>query len=123
MPGNGERGSSWDGWHRERVRKGRRDSGSGAVLSIAAALSRWVESTGRGARFAEAQLLADWEKIVGESVAKHAKPLRLERGRLVLGVTDPVWRHQLFFMREELVGKLNRSAGRKLVREIVLTGA
>lgn len=115
---------AWDGWERERKKKGRIRDGhtGGKVVPLSDAIQGWVQQANLGPRMVEADLFANWQDIVGAAVADKATPLRLERGRLVLKVSDSTWRHQLLFMRRELIATLNDRLGESLVREIVLTG-
>ena len=41
------------------------------------------------------RLEAEWLSLVGDSVAKHARPGRYERGRLVVFVDSAVWLNEL----------------------------
>lgn len=115
---------AWDGWERERSKKSRiRDGSSGGnVLPLAQAIEEWVKQANLGKRMQEADLFDRWEELVGAAVAEKATPLRLERGRLVLKVANSTWRHQLLFMRRELIATLNGHFGETFIKEIVMTG-
>lgn len=116
---------AWDGWERERQKKHRsRDSGSdGKVLPLGEAIKGWVDQGNLGGRLREADLFTHWNEMVGEAVAEKATPLRLERGRLIVKVADSAWRHQLLYMRAELIASINDRIGSSMVKEIVLTGS
>ncbi len=57
--------------------------------------------------------IAAWERAVGEKVARHAIPVNLVRGRLVIDVEDLVWRQQLFPMTSQIVSRLAKVTGRE----------
>lgn len=116
---------AWDGWERERQRKNRTREGDsgGKVVPIANAIQGWVEQGNFGGKLREADLFAHWSDLVGKVVAEKATPLRLERGRLIVKVTDSAWRHQLLYMRAELIASINSRIGTTMVKEIVLTGS
>ena len=122
-PDRGRR-RAWDGWERERQKKARtRDSDSpkNKVVALGDAVTGWVQSENHESHVREATLFTHWSEYVGSAVAAQASPLRLERGRLVLSVPDSSWRHQLLFMKKELIASINRHIGTSLVKEIVLT--
>ena len=70
-------------------------------LSLTESLDGVVRSLQGGARRAagEAQAIGgvfgQWKEIVGETVAAHVQPVRLDAGRLVVEVSDPAWATQM----------------------------
>jgi hypothetical protein len=47
-----------------------------------------------------------WKETVGEAVARHVQPLRLDGRRLVVEVDDPAWATQLKFLEADLRERL-----------------
>ena len=47
-----------------------------------------------------------WKEAVGEPVARHVQPLRLDGRRLVVEVDDPAWATQLKFLETNLRERL-----------------
>jgi predicted nucleic acid-binding Zn ribbon protein len=47
-----------------------------------------------------------WPDNVGPQTAAHAKPMVLDRGRLVIEVDQPGWATQLRYLEQELISKL-----------------
>ena len=47
-----------------------------------------------------------WKEAVGEAVARHVQPLRLDGRRLVVEVDDPAWATQLKFLESNLRERL-----------------
>lgn len=119
----------WQAWQRERQRKHREDGdyraapvhGSKLFHSLGEAIHGWVRSGKLQSRIDRADVVTRWSELVGEAVAARASAVRLERGKLFVNVMDSAWRHQLLYMREELIGTINRAMGHKVVREIVFT--
>ncbi len=64
------------------------------------------------------RLLREWSEIVGEAVAKHAKPCRLVDGELWLAVDEPTWREEIFNIRGLIAEQINEKLGRKVVKSI-----
>lgn len=92
-------------------------------MPIGDAIKGWVDQGNLGGRLREADLFTHWNEMVGDVVAEKATPLRLERGRLIVKVADSAWRHQLLYMRAELIASINNRVGSSMVKEIVLTGS
>ncbi len=59
-----------------------------------------------------------WNEIVGEKVAKNTEPERVEHGVIIVKVSSPTWRQELYFQKEEIIKKLNNSIGKKAIRDI-----
>jgi predicted nucleic acid-binding Zn ribbon protein len=52
-----------------------------------------------------------WDEAVGEQVAKHARPLRLDEGVLVVEVDEPAWATQMTFLAATVRERLATVAG------------
>ena len=59
-----------------------------------------------------------WNDVVGESVAKNAKPDRVEHGVLIVKVSSPTWRQELYFQKKEIIEKINHTIGKNVIRDI-----
>ena len=52
-----------------------------------------------------------WAEAVGDAVAAHVKPLKLDGTKLVVEVDDPAWATQLRFLEATLKQRLGEVAG------------
>lgn len=59
-----------------------------------------------------------WNEVVGEAVAKNTTPDRVEHGVLIVKVSSPTWRQELFFQKNEIIKKLNTKIEKKVIRDI-----
>jgi hypothetical protein len=66
-------------------------------------------------------LLNIWRRAVGPQIAAQTHPDTLKRGSLFVRVSAPVWLHQLQFMKEEILGKINELSVKEEVRNLFLT--
>ena len=57
-----------------------------------------------------------WEEVVGPAVARHARPLRLESGRLVVAVDQPAWATQVRALGPRIVAEIAELTGERLER-------
>lgn len=53
----------------------------------------------------------DWHQLVGDAVAKHVTPIKLEAGRLLVEVDEPAWATQMRFLESEIIKKLSQHTG------------
>ncbi|MFN6122670.1 MAG: DciA family protein [Actinomycetes bacterium] len=52
-----------------------------------------------------------WQEAVGEAVAAHVQPVRLDADRLVVEDDDPAWATQLKFLEADLRARLQQVTG------------
>lgn len=54
-----------------------------------------------------ASFFSEWESIVGDALAKQAKPLSLNKGTLIIETTDSVYAQEISFLQETIKYKLS----------------
>ncbi|HEX2239786.1 MAG TPA: DUF721 domain-containing protein [Actinomycetota bacterium] len=65
-----------------------------------------------------AKLWREWESVVGEDVARHARPSSLKRGVLRIRTDSPVWATELGYLTEHIRSEANRMFGHEVIRAI-----
>jgi len=66
-------------------------------------------------------VFARWEDLVGTAVARHATPLRLETGTLVVAVDHPAWATQVRILAPGILARIAEGSGEMLDRlEVVV---
>lgn len=59
-----------------------------------------------------------WERVVGEKIARLARPIWVHKGVLFVAVPNHIVQHEFTVMREEFRKKLNAALGPERVKEI-----
>ncbi|MEK6576256.1 MAG: DUF721 domain-containing protein, partial [Nitrospirota bacterium] len=59
-----------------------------------------------------------WGEIMGEKIANHTIPGQIRYKKLYIEVDNPVWMHQLLFLKDEILNRVNRSIGREIINEV-----
>jgi len=59
-----------------------------------------------------------WNEIVGNTVAKNTEPDRVEHGVIIVKVSSPTWRQELYFQKKEIIQKINNKIGKNVIRDI-----
>ena len=59
-----------------------------------------------------------WDRAAGETIAQNAQPAAFKGKILLVHVSSSVWLHQLQFVKQDLIEKVNDACGRRLVEEI-----
>jgi predicted nucleic acid-binding Zn ribbon protein len=80
-------------------------------VGITTSLDSVVRSLRGPSRQAVGGLFGRWDEAVGEQVAQHVRPLKLEHGVLAVEVDDPAWATQVKFLTPTIVARLHDVAG------------
>lgn len=65
------------------------------------------------------QFFSLWEEIVGEQIARHARPVEYRRGVIVVSVDSSAWLAELSqYMKPELLEKLRRRSGSITIKDV-----
>ena len=93
------------------------------TVTLGEALGRLVRSLGMEGRLEEQQAVDKWALVVGDRIARHARAVYLDGGKLVVEVESAAWRQELFYMKQEILNRLDRSIGKPLVQDIIFTNS
>lgn len=93
------------------------------LVPVTAALDRVLRALRGGAsRQAVGGVFGRWDEAVGPTVAAHVRPVRLERGTLLVEVDDPSWATHVRFLADDLRARLRDEAGVSVERVEVRVG-
>ncbi len=59
-----------------------------------------------------------WDDVVGDIIAKNAKPAAFKGRVLLIHVSSSTWIHHLQFLKAEMIGRLNNALGKELVEDL-----
>ena len=60
-------------------------------------------------------VFAVWERVVGEPIARRTKPFKLYKSTLIVSVPSQPWKNELADLQEEILQKLYKTLGRRVV--------
>jgi predicted nucleic acid-binding Zn ribbon protein len=92
--------------------------GSSRTKSIGDAIEELVAQLGIKKKLHEQDAFVVWDEAVGERIAAIAKPMRMIRGTLIVGVKSGAWRNELSMRKQEIVRRLNELLGDETVKDI-----
>ena len=59
-----------------------------------------------------------WDETVGNNIAQNARPVAFRGKLLMVHVSSSSWIHQLQFLKNDMIAKLNAALGKPLIAEI-----
>ena len=85
-------------------------------IPISQSLDGVVRSLRGPSRQAVGGVFGRWVDAVGEQVAEHVRPLKLDERVLVVEVDDPAWATQVKFLTPTIIDRLREVAGVEIER-------
>ncbi|MFV2102181.1 DUF721 domain-containing protein [Micromonospora sp. LOL_024] len=89
---------------------------------LSVVLNRLVKARGWQQPAAEARVFGAWERVVGEEVAQHSRPVKLENGELTVEARSTAWATQLRLLAGSLLQQIGREVGHNVVRRLHIHG-
>ncbi len=59
-----------------------------------------------------------WDGIVGDVIAQNAKPAAFKGRVLLVHVSNSPWVHQLQFLKQDMISKLNNALGKAMIEDL-----
>ena len=60
----------------------------------------------------------EWEKIVGEKIAKATNIIKLEQNKLYIKCKNPTWKNELQYQKREILKKINETTDK--IKKIII---
>jgi predicted nucleic acid-binding Zn ribbon protein len=85
-------------------------------------LAKLIKSRGWQKPTAEATVFGEWERVVGEDVAAHSRPIKLEDGELTIEAESTAWATQLRMLASKLLVRIAAEVGNNVVKKLHVHG-
>ena len=59
-----------------------------------------------------------WNKIVGKTISKNTEITRIINGKVIIKTSNPIWRNELTFQKEDLLNRLKKEKPELNIKEI-----
>jgi predicted nucleic acid-binding Zn ribbon protein len=86
--------------------------------SLAGVLPRVLRQLGLEEGLLGWRAVREWEQVVGSRIARHTRAVAFRDGSLQVEVDGSAWMQELGFLKRDLVRKVNRHLGRRLVQDV-----
>lgn len=81
-------------------------------------LDNYIEHLPSKKKYKEYFIAFKWKDIVGEEIAKHIQPSGIKFHTLFLTSDSPTWAHEIKYLEEKIIEKINLFAAQKIITEI-----
>ena len=90
------------------------------IRKIDSLLQQFVKANNLERGLAEYRLMKSWKELLGVTVAKRTKSMRIRNRKLFVTLHSSVVRNELSMIKESLIPRLNEAAGMEVIDDIVL---
>ena len=84
------------------------------------AIQYWLQSYNLKEKVNEIQLVQNWEKLLGKTIAKYTLNMFVSKGMLYLTITSAPLRQELMYSREKLMERINEAIEKDFIKEIIV---
>lgn len=88
--------------------------------SIGDALNAFLQHARWLPKIYERRLQTEWETIVGKTIARYTRDIKLNNGTLSVGTDVAVLKQELQFGKAQLIERINEHFGSQVVKEIII---
>ena len=90
------------------------------VKKLDTLLEQFVKTKGLERGLAEYRLVRSWNELLGVTVAKKTKSLKIRNRKLYVALYSSVVRNELEMIKGTLIPRLNEAAGMDVIDDVVL---
>jgi len=69
--------------------------------------------------YKQSKVMELWDKVVGERIAEHTEPVKIEHGKLVVKAESPAWRNEVQYYQEQIKQEINKELRETIIRKII----
>ena len=87
---------------------------------VGGVILQYLRETGLETPLNEHRLIQAWDKVLGPTVSKYTKELKIFNQVLFVTISSAALRNELMMRRTELISRLNTEVGAQVITQIVL---
>ena len=88
--------------------------------SIGIVIKKLLKNQKLEGRLKELDVLELSKELLGENLMKYINDLSIKNGKLIIKVRSAAVRNELTYQKSEIIKKINKQVGNKILQEIIL---
>jgi len=88
--------------------------------SLGEAIQHFINALGLRPKMVEADIIGNWEDIVGKMIAKHTLDLSLNKKKLTLRFDNAALKQEMSYAKSKLIENINERFGKEIINEVVI---
>ena len=89
-------------------------------VSLKDAIHEWLDSYHLREKVNEVQLVQNWEKLFGKTIAKYTQKIFVNNKKLYLTINSAPLRQELMYSKDKLKDRINEAIEKDFILEIVV---
>lgn len=89
-------------------------------LTLGQALDQMISELKLKPKMDEVRIQEDWERLMGKSIAKYTKEIKLMGGKLYLKIESAPLKQELIYSRDKIAEIINKELGSTVINEVVI---
>ena len=85
---------------------------------IAGAIKKLIKKKGLEKGINQQKAVEVWEEVVGQKIKEHTEPLEVKFGVLTVKTTNPVWRQELQFQKNDIIKSINKKLIKATIKDV-----
>ena len=90
------------------------------IIGLGTTLKAWLDKNRLSGELDRRGIELRWAELVGARTAGHTAPRGVYEGVLHVVVSSSAWLHELTFLKDELLTRINAQLGRRVIKDIRL---
>lgn len=92
---------------------------SNQLVTIGEAFRKIIIKENWNQQIKVADVINNWEKIVGLTIANEIKPVEVKDGKLIVKIESVIWKKELKISKKMYLNKINDYCGDKSIKDII----
>ena len=88
--------------------------------SLGDAIQHFINAMGLRPKMIEADIVSNWEDIVGKMIAQHTLDLSLNKKKLTLRFDNAALKQEMSYSKSTLIDNINERFGREIINQVVV---
>ena len=85
---------------------------------IAGAIKKLIKKKGLEKGINQQKAVEVWEEVVGQKIKEHTEPLEVKFGVLTVKTTNPIWRQELQFQKNDIIKSINKKLIKATIKDV-----
>ncbi len=94
------------------------ENGNSQAKSLKDVIDKLIQLHGWSDKLDFIKIIENWESFVGQAIANHTKPKKLQEGILHIATDSSVWRAELLLRQTEIIELINKHLNNNAIRTL-----
>ena len=89
-------------------------------LNLGDAIGKYINESRIGNKYNENYILNNWEVLMGKTIAKYTKKIRITEKKIYISIESAALRQELSYSKEKIRSILNQNFQETVIEEVII---